>query len=158
MPALTPSHWMIPLKCLPRLSAGHERRVCPHSQHISVDINLHTKPAPQHSHTVTQSAAAAWTLVELTLGLTRPPGVASSSSMAFPQVTPGQVTPVTRGNASSASSFHHSSPQSGTVINFITTNPNPRATPVIRANTAALPVTQAHLARCHHSPGATHHS
>ena len=36
----------------------------PPSQHISVDINLPTKLAPQHSHTLTQAAKAAWTLVE----------------------------------------------------------------------------------------------
>ena len=61
-------------------------------------------------------------------GPNQAPGVASSSSLA-PPVTGGMHQ------------NHH------LLINSITSNP--RATPVIRANTAALPVTQAHLARCH---------
>ena len=147
VPASTPSHGMIPLKCLPIPSAGHERRVCPlhsTSQWISTYPPSLPPQAPQ-PHLNTGSGS------NMNAGIVDP-GPASSS-IASPQ-----VTPVIRGNASEALSFHHSNPQSGTVINSMTSNPNLSSTPVISANTAALPVTQAHLARCHLSPGATHQS
>ena len=60
----------------------------PPLQHHSVDINLPTTPA-SHSHTSTQAPAVERTLVVLTLGLIRPPGVASTYCFASPQVTPG---------------------------------------------------------------------
>ena len=47
--------------------------------------------------------------------------------------------PSTSPHLSEARALQTSSPQLGNVINSITSNPNPRVTPVIRANTAALP-------------------
>ena len=97
------------------ISRPREARLPP-SQHNSVDINLPTMPAPLHSHTSTQAAAAARTLVVLTLGRNRPPGGSLYLLHCIPpdHTWPGhtchQVTPVTRGNASEASSLYHSSP------------------------------------------------
>ena len=48
------------------------------------------------------------------------------------------MTPVSRVNAPEAQALQHPSPQSGTVIVFITCNPTPWATPVISTNTAVL--------------------
>ena len=100
----------------------------------SVDINLPTTLAPLTKPHLNTGSGRSTDTGSVDPGPNPAPGVASTACISALQVTPGQVTPVTRVNTSEASSLRYSSPQSGTVIAPITCISNPLATPVISAN------------------------
>ena len=116
----------------PSTRPRHDR--FPPSQHNSVDINLPTPHVPLTPPHFSTGSGSSMDTGSIEPGPNPAPGVASTPCISTLQGTPGQVTPVTRVNASEASSFHNSSPQSCTVIASITCTSTPLATPVISAN------------------------